>query len=138
MPPTAAGLIAPELQLLNESSASGYINFMRDNIASGVGQYQGTVNNVAYDRRDMQHDWTPEIALAATPADLANNITGRLLTVTPSAALMTELVQTASTISIPALNATGSNLAAVNTAKRDRINAMLLLTLASPDFIVQK
>ena len=39
---------------------------------------------------------------------------------------------------IPALLANQSNLAAVDAAKRTRVNAALLLAAASPEFIVQK
>ena len=134
----AAGLVAPEMQVLNESTASGWVNYMRDNITSGVGQFQGTINGVVINKRDLQRDWTAEMNLADSPTDLAANIAGRLLSVPPTPALLTELVQAVSTISIPVLNASGSNLAAVNTAKRNRVNAAVLLTLASPDFIVQK
>lgn len=134
----AAGLVAPELQLLNESSASGYVNFMRDNVTSGVGQFQGTVNGVVQNKRDLQRDWTPELTLAATSAALVASVADRLLFGQPSAALQTEVVAAVNSITVPVLNATGSNQAAVNTALRNRVNAALLLTLASPEFLVQK
>jgi hypothetical protein len=55
-----------------------------------------------------------------------------------SAALQADIATAIGSIVVPVLNATGSNLAAVNAAKRNRVNAALLLTLASPDFLVQK
>jgi uncharacterized protein (DUF1800 family) len=134
----AAGLLAPEMQLLNESSASGWTNFMRDNLTSGVGQFQATVNGVTVNMRDMQRDWTPELGLAATPAALVSSVVGRLLYGQASAALQSEIVTAISTITIPALAANGSNLATVNAAKFNRVKSAVLLTLASPDFLVQK
>jgi len=134
----AAGLVAPELQLFNESSASGYVNFMRDNVGSGVGQYQGTVNGVVQNKRDLQRDWSAELDLANTPAALVARVADRLLFGQPSAALQTELVAAVNSIAVPVLNATGSNLAAVNTAKRNRVNVAVLLTLVAPEFLVQK
>jgi uncharacterized protein (DUF1800 family) len=131
-----AGLVAPELQLLNESSASGYVNFMRDNLGSGVGQFQGTVGGVVYNRRDLQRDWAPEVALALTPAELIASVTGRLLYTPPSATLLTDLTTAINSITVPTPTAT--NAAAVLAAKRNRINVAVLLTLASPEFLVQK
>jgi len=126
------------MQLLNESSASGWTNFMRDNLTSGVGQFQATVNGVTVNMRDMQRDWTPELGLAATPAALVSSVVGRLLYGQASAALQSEIVTAISTITIPALAANGSNLATVNAAKFNRVKSAVLLTLASPDFLVQK
>ena len=36
-----AGLAVPEMQLAQETTAAGYVNYMRDNISSGVGAYNG-------------------------------------------------------------------------------------------------
>jgi uncharacterized protein (DUF1800 family) len=132
----AAGLVAPELQLLNETSASGWINYMRDSVAQGVGGVQGTIDGVPVNKRDLQRDWSRELALAATPAALAASIADRLLYGQASAALQAEVTSVVSGIAIPA--ATATNQAAVAEAKRNRVNAALLLTLASPDFLVQK
>jgi uncharacterized protein (DUF1800 family) len=134
----AAGLVAPELQLYNETSVSGWVNYMRDGLNSGVGQVNGTVNGVVRNRRDLQRDWSAEMALATTPASLASTVTDKLLYGQPSPALQTEIVNAISTIAIPALNATGSNQAQVDAAKRQRVMAAVLLTVASPEFLVQK
>ena len=134
----AAGLVAPEMQLFNETSVSGWVNFMRDNVTSGVGQFNGTVNGVVLNRRDLRRDDAAEMALAAQPADLVNRVFDRLLSGQPSAALNTEIKTAVGTIVVPALNATGSNLAQVDAAKRNRVNAALLLTLASPEYLAQK
>jgi uncharacterized protein (DUF1800 family) len=134
----AAGLVAPELQLMNETSVSGWVNYMRDNLSSGVGAYNGTVGTTVFNRRDLQRNWSAEMALAAVPADLVARVFDRLLPAQPSDALRAEIVSAIGKISIPALNATGSNQAQVDAAKRNRVNAALLLTLAAPEFIAQK
>ena len=134
----AAGLVAPEMQLLNETSVSGWVNFMRDNLTSGVGTYNGTVNTVVLNRRDMQRDWQLEMGLAAQPDALADRVLQKLLYGQASVALRTELINNINSIVVPPLNATGSNLAAVNAALRNRVNAALLLTLAAPEFLAQK
>lgn len=134
----AAGLVAPELQLQNESSASGWVNYMRDNLSSGVGVYNGTVNGVVFNRRDLRRDWTAEMALAARSTELVASITDKLLYGQASSALTTVMAGAIEKISIPTLNAAGSNQAAIDTAKRNRVYAVVLMTLASPEFMVQK
>ena len=129
----AAGLVAPEMQLVNETSASAWVNYMRDNVSSGVGQFNGTVNGVVLNRRDLQRDWSAEMALAAVPADLVKSVTDRLLYGLATDSLRTLITGAVSKITIP-----GSNQAAIDAAKRARVNAAVLLTLASPEFLSQK
>ena len=132
------GLVAPEMQLVNETSVSGWVNYMRDNLSSGVGQFNGTVNGVVLNRRDLQRDWAAEMALAASPVDLVKSVTDRLLYGLASADLKTTISGAIAKIAIPALNAGGTNQAAIDSAKRARVNSAVLLTLASPEFLSQK
>ncbi len=134
----ARGMVAPELQIASETTAAGYVNAMRDNISAGVGLSNTTVNGVALNRRDMQGDYAAELALAADAIALIERVTSRLTYGSASAALKTEIVGAVNSIAIPALNAAGSNQAAIDTAKRNRVNTALLLTVAAPEFVVQK
>ena len=134
----AAGMVAPEMQILNETSVSGWVNFMRDNLGSGIGQSNGTVNGVVLNRRDMRRDDSVQMALAATPADLVSHVFERLLYGQAGQPLKDEIATAVGRIAIPALNSIGSNQAQVDAAKRNRVNAALLLTLASPEFLAQK
>jgi uncharacterized protein (DUF1800 family) len=129
----AAGLVAPEMQLLNETSVAGWVNAMRDNITSGVGQFNGTVGGVALNRRDLQRDWSYELLLAERSRELVAQVAELLLYEPAAPALIGTVMTAVDRITIPAFN--GSNQAAINTAKRNRVNAALLLILASPDFI---
>ena len=133
-----AGLVAPEMQLVNETSVSGWVNYMRDNVSSGVGQFIATINGVVLNRRDLQRDWSAEMALAATPIDLVRSVTDRLLYGLATDDLRTLISGAITKITIPAPNAAGTNQAAVDAAKRARVNAAVLLTLASPEFLSQK
>ncbi|MCC6247530.1 MAG: DUF1800 domain-containing protein [Rubrivivax sp.] len=130
----ARGLVAPELQIASETTAAGYVNYMRDNIASGV----GSSNGAPFNRRDLQGNYTAELAIAADAAALAERVTSRLTYGTADAALKSEIAGAVGSITIPALNAGGTNQAAIDTAKRNRVNAALLLTVASPEFVVLK
>jgi len=133
----AQRLVAPELQITHETSAAAWVNFMRDNIAQGVGASNGTVNGVALNRRDIRPDFSAELALAHDAAALVERVAGRL-TYTAGAALKAEIATAVGSIAIPALNTAGSNQAAIDTARRNRVNAAILLVLASPEFQVQQ
>ncbi len=128
----AAGLVAPELQGMHETTTAGYVNYMREVVSGGIGP------NGASGRRDIQPDFTPELALADRPAELVDRVLGRLLIGAPPAALKNEIVGAVTSIAVPALNATASNQRAVDDARRARVNTALLLTLVSPEFQVQR
>ncbi len=134
----AAGLVAPEMQLLNESSAAGWVNYMRDNLSLGVGQNNGTVGGVVLNRRDLRRDWAPELALATQPSALVASVADKLLFGRISSTLSTEAATAVGKIVIPALNAGGTNQGAIDTAKSNRVKSAVLLVLASPEFLVQK
>jgi uncharacterized protein (DUF1800 family) len=134
----AAVLAVPELQIAHETTAAGYVNFMRDNIVSGVGQFNNTVNGVALNRRDLQPDFSAEIALADQPAALVERVNAKLMGGDMPAALKTEIQGAIEKMVIPVLTSNGSNQAQVNSAKRARVNATIFLAVISPEFQVQK
>ncbi len=131
-------LVSPEMQLASETAAAGFVNYMRDNIASGVGSFNGTVNGVALNRRDLQGDYTSELALASDVPALVDRVATRLAYGNVGAALAADITAAVTSISIPALNTGGTNQAQIDSAKRNRVNAAILLVLASPEFAVQK
>jgi uncharacterized protein (DUF1800 family) len=132
----AAGLVAPEMQLAQETTAAGYVNFMRDAVAFGLGQNNAQVNGVTVNRRDLQGNFSADVALADKPADLVARANTLLLQGRMSNALRDEIVGAVSKMAIPALAANGSNQAQVDSAKRARVNAVLLLVLAAPEYQV--
>ncbi|MEO8836800.1 MAG: DUF1800 family protein, partial [Caldimonas sp.] len=134
----SAGLTMPELQIANETSASGYVNYMRDNVASGIGAYNGTVNGTVFNRRDLQADYSGELAAAADAAALVARMNDKLLYGQMPGSLGMLIQGAVEKIAIPALSSTGSNRAAVDSAKRARVNAAVFLTLASPEYQTQK
>ena len=129
----AAALAAPEMQIAHETTAAGYVNYMRDNIAQGVGQWNSSTS-----RRDLQADFSAEIALADQPAALVERINGKLLLGAMPAELKAEIQGAIEKMAIPALKTDASNQKQVNDAKRARVNAAILLAVASPEFQVQK
>ena len=134
----AKNLAAPEMQLAQETSTAGYVNFTRDNVQSGVGQYNGTVGGKVFNRRDLQPDFAAEIALADKPVALVDRLDAELAYASLPAALKAEIATAIGTIAIPVLNAAGTNQKQIDDAKRNRVNAALFLTLVSPEYQVQK
>ena len=128
-----AGLVAPEMQLVHETTAAGWVNYMRDNIAQGVGQW-----NSATSRRDLQADYSAELALAEQPAALVERVNAKLLLGAMPAELKAEIQGAIEKMAIPALRSDASNQRQVNDAKRARVNAAILLAVVSPEFQVQK
>jgi uncharacterized protein (DUF1800 family) len=125
----ARGLATPELQLAHETSAAGYVNYMRDSVSQGVGA-SNTIAGVT--RRDIQIDWVAELALATDAAALVDRVFGKLLPhAPPPAALRAEIVGAVGAIVVPTTGSTA-------TALRNRVHAAVLLTLVSPEFQVQR
>lgn len=108
-----AGLLAPEMQITDEISVTGYLNFMRDAISNGTGR-----NN------DIRADYTPELALADTPEQLVNRIDLLLMQGQMSAALRTQI--------LAAINSNPSN------SRTNKVYLAVFLAMASPEYIVQK
>jgi uncharacterized protein (DUF1800 family) len=129
----AQNLAVPEMQIVHETSAAGYVNVMRDAIGSGVG---ANTNASGTNRRDLQPDFTAEIALADQPGALVDRIGSKLLYGAMPADLKTEIQGAIERIAIPA--STSNNASQVAAAKRARVNAAVFLTLVSPEFLVQK
>ena len=125
----ARGLVAPELQILTETSAAGWVNFMRDSISNGVGHLAGN----GLTRRDMQGDYSAELALADNVPALVERVTTRLAYGALGATRQTQIRDAVSKIRLE-----GSSQSQIDTAKRARVNAAILLTLAAPEFVVLK
>ena len=129
----AQSLAVPEMQIVHETSAAGYVNVVRDAIASGVG---ATTSASGSSRRDLQPDFNTEIALADQPAALVDRLDAKLLYGAMPADLKSEIQGAIEKIAIPA--PTANNAAQIATAKRNRVNAAVFLTMVSPEFLVQK
>jgi hypothetical protein len=132
----AAGLVAPEMQIAHETTAAGYVNFMRNNLQSGAGLYNGTIDGVTYNRNDLRPDFTAELALADQPAALVDHVVAKLTYGTVSQGLKDTITAAVGSIAIPPSN--GSNQSSIDTAKLNRVRAAILLVLASPEFLVQR
>jgi uncharacterized protein (DUF1800 family) len=129
VPPSAAlgaELVAPEFQLVTESSVGGYLNYMMGILDTGINS------------GDIKATYTREIALAMVPT--ANNPTDLVarLNLVLCAGQLSE--QTANTISSTVGAMAGVVTSATSTATnlRRRVCAAVLLVMASSEFLVQK
>ncbi|NRF69635.1 DUF1800 domain-containing protein [Aquincola sp. S2] len=127
----AQGLTVPEMQLLHETTAAGYVNTLRNAIGSGLGSWNATLQ-----RADLQPDFGAELALATQPPALVDRVALKLMGGAMPQPLRTEIVNAVAAITIPTPNA--GNATQVERAKRNRVNAAVLLTAASPEFQIQK
>ncbi len=84
-----AGLVAPEMQLVHDVSVAGYMNYMRSIV---------TVDT----NRDIQQDYTAEIALADKPDELVERMNLLLFAGTLPDALRAQLVAAVTSRTIPA------------------------------------
>ncbi|MDO8990708.1 MAG: DUF1800 domain-containing protein [Sideroxyarcus sp.] len=109
----AAGIFAPEMQITEETSVVGYLNYMRNAIERGTGS-----------ANDVKADYTPELALTDTPELLLDRVNLLLMQNQMSPGLRTQI-----------LSAINSN---PNNSKLNKVYLAIFLTMASPEYIVQK
>jgi hypothetical protein len=85
----------------------------------------------------VRFDFADQRPLASAPDQLAQLVIDRLLGGKASDALRQQIVQVVSTMRVPDLDPSQSNLLAVNAALDQRTKAAVLLVAVSPEFIVQ-
>lgn len=112
-------LLAPEFQVVNETSVAGYVNFL-----------EGAVGMSASYLRDLSLDYAAELPLAHDPARLVDHL-DLLLTANQLSAPVRETITGA--IGSFAVQQTSSDA-----DKLRRIHAAVLLVMASTDYLVQK
>jgi uncharacterized protein (DUF1800 family) len=121
---------APEFQLVNETTVGGYLNYMQDKIRTGF--YTGNpavpnfTNGEAYNIT-IAATYTKELAIVTDAAALVRRMNLILCAGQMSAA--TQATITSAVNSMP--TATANN-------KLDRVSAAVLLTMACPEYLIQK
>jgi uncharacterized protein (DUF1800 family) len=120
-----AGLVAPEMQIVDEVTVAGYANTMQNTVNVGI----GTGN-------DVKALLTAEVALAGDPAALTERMNTLLLYGSMSAGLKQRIVDSVTGVAVPA--ATGTNQATIDTALLNRAKLAIYLTMVSPDYLIQR
>jgi uncharacterized protein (DUF1800 family) len=117
-----AQLVSPEMQITAETSVVGYLNFMRDAIANGTGT-----------SRDVKADYANLTTLATTPDLLLDKVNLLLMANQMSSTLRGQIIAAVNSIAMPTTPQT-----AIDTAKLNRVYMSVYLTMASPEYLVQK
>lgn len=107
---TAANLVAPEMQITNELSVFGYLNYMRGAIPNGIAN--GTI----------KADYAAELALVGIPELLLDRISLLLLQNNMSPELRAKILASMAT----------------TTNANNKLYQAIFLTMASPEYITQK
>jgi hypothetical protein len=113
--------VAPEFQIIHEVSVAGYANFMRSIVQSGAGSNSP---------RDIQADYSAELALASEPNRLIDRIDLLLAYGTLSAETRSAMLE--------ALNSVPINASNPNSGRQNRVYLAVLFALSAPEFLVQK
>jgi uncharacterized protein (DUF1800 family) len=130
----AKSLVAPELQIANESSAAGYVNFMRDVIANGLGR---SLSTTGVSRRDVRVAYSLDttnvwytLAKDKDAGPLIELINQKLMYGTLPDALRAEMRAVLDTFTLSATP--------TEAQVRNRLQAALLMAVVSPEFLIQK
>lgn len=113
-----AGKVAPEFQIVNESSVGGYLNYIMGVIDSGIAS------------GDIKASYTTELTLVLDPTALVNRLNLLLCAGQLSGATRTTIVNT--------LSATAVTSGSSATVKRNRVCAAVLMVMACAEYLVQK
>lgn len=119
----AAGLVVPEMQLANETSVAANLAYFGKLLSHGLGpQATNGQNQPDVDLAFLRVPNSGLLALAATPTGLVEHINQKLLYGTMSTSLRNDLLAVVTPINEPPA----------------RVQLALLITLASPEFLVQR
>lgn len=124
-------LVAPEFQVVDEVTAASYINVMQDWINQGLGQ---TPPNGA--GRDVRSAYAAEVAIADNGQALVDRMNSLLFYGQMSATLQGRVLAGVNAITVPASN--GSNQAAIDTARLNRVKTAVFFSMVSPEYLTQR
>ena len=134
----ASQQVAPEFQIVNESTVGGYLNYMQDRIRYGFNIDSPTVAEHTYNTysRDITASYAAELLLVADVPALVNRLNLLMCAGQLSASTRTLMTSALSATALPTL--TASNAQAVLDARLNRICAGVLMVMASAEYLVQK
>jgi uncharacterized protein (DUF1800 family) len=126
----AHGLVAPEFQIVDEVQVAGYLNFMQGVVARGVGSIppNGTTP-------DIQAAYTRETTLALAPDQLVARMNNLLMYGQMSSMSQQTIINAVTSIAIPTGTATQAQ---IDAAVANRVHLAVFLTMASPEYLLQR
>jgi uncharacterized protein (DUF1800 family) len=129
----ASQSVAPEFQIVNESSVGGYLNYMQGVIRNGIhvnAPDQPNSGSNASNGYDITAAYTGELALVSDAAALVRRLSLLLCA--------GQLAASTQALIVDALNATPVTAASTDSIKRNRVAAAVLMVMASAEYLVQK
>jgi hypothetical protein len=126
----AHNLLSPEFQGVDAVTVAGYLNTMQGAIGNGIGSVPTGGSGA-----DIQSAYTAEMAVASDANALADRMNRLLLYGQMTATLRQRLVDSINGIAIPGGTATQAQ---INAALLNRAKIAVMLTMASPDYLVQR
>ncbi|MEI6283161.1 MAG: DUF1800 family protein, partial [Alphaproteobacteria bacterium] len=126
----ANNLLSPEFQGVDEVTVVGYLNTMQGAIGNGIGSVPTGGTGA-----DIQSAYTAEIAVATDANALADRTNLLLLYGQMSVTLRQRLIDAINGVTIPGGTATQAQ---INAALLNRAKIAVMLTMASPDYLVQR
>ena len=118
-------LVGPELQIVNEVSIVGYVNYVREGLVYGWPMYSN----------DVQLTLSNFYGAANDPGALADAMNAKFVYGTMSATLRQAILNAVTAIPLP--TSTGATRDVIDAALRSRVRHAVWLTVSSTDFIVQ-
>ena len=134
----ASQQVAPEFQIVNESTVGGYLNYMQDRIRYGFNIDSPTVAEHTYNTysRDITASYAAELLVVADVPALVNRL--NLLMCAGQLSASTRMLVTSALSATALPTPTASNAQAVLDARLNRICAGVLMVMASAEYLVQK
>jgi uncharacterized protein (DUF1800 family) len=126
----AAGLVAPEMQVVDEVSVAGYLNQIEAIINNGFGATPAGGKGA-----DVQSAYPNEVSLAATPQSLIDRLNLLLFYGQMSPGLQSQINTAISGVYIPGGTATAAQIQA---AELQRVKLAVFLSMAAPEYLAQR
>ena len=123
---SANDLTAPELQIVNESSLTGYINFMTEFVSDRSGRKDDTIDS-------YRPDYSDELALVETPEALVDHLNTLLLGGRLTDTNRSRMIEAVS--AIPIRTDTEENTEKDQLA---RVHIAIIMAVTAPNFVVQR
>lgn len=129
VPPSSAlsaGAVAPEFQLVTESSVGGYLNYLMEILDVGINS------------GDIKATYTSEIALATSPTALNPSDLVQRLNLLLSGGQVSVATQNLITTAVGSMAGVVASSTTTATNLRRRVCAAVLMVMASAEYLIQK
>ncbi len=130
---SATQTVAPEFQLVNESSVGGYLNYMQNVIRNGIYVNAPNLPNSASNANNG-YDLTAAYGVELSLVTDSNALVARLNLLLCAG----QMSQANQTLIVNAINAITVTATSTDSVRRNRVAAAVLLVMASSEYLIQK